>query len=273
MPDMDFIGTGKRLTGSDIQSAARLIGCDTATIRAVIEVECKGRGFDNQNRPVILYEPHIFARQTSNRFNSSHPRLSSRRWNRDLYAASQTGRYSQLKEAMQLDEQAALCSASAGLGQVMGFNWQICGYVNVQQFWQAMKQSEASQLNAMIRFIKANHLDDELRRHDWAGFARGYNGSAFRKNKYDKKLSKAYLKHATLDAGAPVTQKNWLKMGAKGASVRALQARLAKLGFPVDIDGDFGLNTKSFVIDFQYSEGLTADGIVGRHTRKALKLK
>lgn len=34
----------------------------------------------------------------------------------------------------------------------------------------------------MIRFIDAEGLDDELRRHDWSGFARGYNGAGYAKH-------------------------------------------------------------------------------------------
>ncbi len=50
----------------------------------------------------------------------------------------------------------------------------------------------------MIRFIKANHLDDEIRAHNWAAFARGYNGAAYAKNAYDKKLAAAFAKWARI---------------------------------------------------------------------------
>ena len=59
-----------------------------------------------------------------------------------------------------------------------------------------MFASEAEQLLAFVRFVKVNKLDDELRRKDWAGFARGYNGSGYAKNSYDKKMKTAYEKFA-----------------------------------------------------------------------------
>lgn len=59
-----------------------------------------------------------------------------------------------------------------------------------------MYESEAKQLEAMIRYIKVNHLVDELQRRDWAGFASGYNGKAYAKNNYDEKLRQAYIKYA-----------------------------------------------------------------------------
>ncbi|AXI02813.1 DUF3380 domain-containing protein [Aquirhabdus parva] len=55
-----------------------------------------------------------------------------------------------------------------------------------------MYKDEASQLDAMIRYIKVNKLVSSLNRHDWAGFARSYNGPDFAKNQYDLKLLQAY---------------------------------------------------------------------------------
>ncbi|WP_269780298.1 N-acetylmuramidase domain-containing protein [Methylobacterium sp. Leaf118] len=46
----------------------------------------------------------------------------------------------------------------------------------------------------MMRFIVDKRLDDELRAHNWAGFARGYNGSAYAQHGYHTKLAAAYAK-------------------------------------------------------------------------------
>ncbi|MCP1548506.1 MULTISPECIES: N-acetylmuramidase domain-containing protein [Methylorubrum] len=46
----------------------------------------------------------------------------------------------------------------------------------------------------MVRFIVTNGLDDELRRHDWAGFARSYNGASYAKHGYHNKLAAALAK-------------------------------------------------------------------------------
>ncbi|TIX22747.1 MAG: N-acetylmuramidase family protein, partial [Mesorhizobium sp.] len=42
--------------------------------------------------------------------------------------------------------------------------------------------------------IAANRLDGKLRNHDWAGFAKGYNGASFGKNAYDIRLADAFRK-------------------------------------------------------------------------------
>jgi len=109
-----------------------------------------------------------------------------------------------------------------------------------------------------------NALADELIRHDWAGFARGYNGPAFRQNRYDEKLSAAYAFHSK---GAPRTDspRPTLRQGDKGEAVKDLQTLLG-----IGADGDFGPGTKAAVIAFQRKKGLLADGIVGRGTWAAL---
>ncbi|ODT55530.1 MAG: hypothetical protein ABS59_03330 [Methylobacterium sp. SCN 67-24] len=76
----------------------------------------------------------------------------------------------------------------------MGFNAGAAGYSSARAMVEAFAEDEEHHLEAMIRFIIANGLDDELRRHDWAGFARGYNGSGYAKNGYHTKLAAAFAK-------------------------------------------------------------------------------
>ena len=81
------------------------------------------------------------------------------------------------------------------MGQVMGYHWASLGYATLQDFINAMYRDEASQIDAMMRFIRANGLLGKLQRKDWVGFARGYNGAGYAKNAYDKKLAVAYRKY------------------------------------------------------------------------------
>jgi peptidoglycan hydrolase-like protein with peptidoglycan-binding domain len=58
-----------------------------------------------------------------------------------------------------------------------------------------------------------------------------------------------------------------LKEGSKGAEVTQLQESLKKLNFySGTVDGIFGPKTKDAVINFQKSQQLVADGIVGEKT-------
>lgn len=63
-----------------------------------------------------------------------------------------------------------------------------------------------------------------------------------------------------------------LRLHTKGPDVERLQRALAALIYPVAIDGDFGPRTLDAVLAFQRSAGLTADGVVGPATWRALEL-
>ena len=58
----------------------------------------------------------------------------------------------------------------------------------------------------MVREIRRNKLELKLAAHDWAGFARGYNGPGYAQNAYDTKLAAAYRKWlAAVDPNDPET--------------------------------------------------------------------
>ncbi|MFI3324996.1 MAG: spore cortex-lytic enzyme [Clostridia bacterium] len=61
------------------------------------------------------------------------------------------------------------------------------------------------------------------------------------------------------------------KIGSQGTQVREIQTALQDLGYFTDtVDGIFGSKTQSALISFQNDYGLTADGIAGTNTLKAL---
>jgi hypothetical protein len=203
------------LTDADFAQASAKLACSVPQIRAVDEVESGGGWFedvradildldgpggflDGPNLPKILFEAHIFAKQTGGRFNSSHPNLSSPKWNRALYVGGQ-GEWKRLHAAMQLDRHAALMSASVGRYQIMGFNHKAAGFATVEAYWDAMMTSERAHLDAFVSYILASGLSDELRAisgkpADCLPFATKYNGPASAKNNYAPKIAAAFLK-------------------------------------------------------------------------------
>lgn len=65
-----------------------------------------------------------------------------------------------------------------------------------------------------------------------------------------------------------------LRRGNQGDEVADLQMLLnSKYGYDLEVDGNFGKATESAVKDFQKKHGLTADGVVGPKTWKALGVK
>lgn len=190
---MNFKGEAKRLDDIDLPMIGREIGVGEDEIHAVLDVEAAGSGFDKQGRPKMLFEPHVFWRELGpgpKRDKAAALGLAYPKWRRNYPADS----YPRLAQAMSLDEEAALRSASWGLPQIMGFNCKAAGYPFAKAMVLAFLDDEEAHLEAMIRFIKHAGLDDELRRHDWKGFARGYNGPGFAKNGYDRKLAAAFAK-------------------------------------------------------------------------------
>lgn len=187
-------GPDFRLTNDHYVSAAAQLSVPVAYVRALYEVESSGSPFID-GRPTILFEPHIFGRLTGGRFNDSHPKISSRTWNRDLYPGSQAGRYEQLARAICLDPEAGFASASYGAFQIMGMNHTRCGVASAMQFAWEEAQSEANQLGHFVEFIKSDAiLWNALRAAQWATVAKRYNGTAYYKNRYDIKLAQAVRK-------------------------------------------------------------------------------
>ncbi|MDX3908436.1 MAG: N-acetylmuramidase family protein [Sphingobium sp.] len=184
------------VTADDIDEAAAHIGVEPAKIWAIYDVESSGDPFID-GRPTILFEPHRFSRSTNHRYDASHPRLSSRSWNRKLYPGSQSARWEQLLDAVGLDVNAAFMSASYGGFQILGENFAVCGANDPWSFAWKQAQSEGDQIEAFVRFVGGRGLKSALQRGDWAAFAKGYNGSAYRANRYDERLAAAFTKRSS----------------------------------------------------------------------------
>jgi len=257
---LEFSGPATRFNDQAVEGAAKKIGCAVAAVRAVMDVESRG-GFLPDGRPKILFERAYFCRLTKGKYDHSNPDISATRWGGYKGGAAE---YDRLAQAIKLDRDAALRSASWGAFQIMGANCKMCGFSNVEDFAKAMVAGEPEQLDAFVQFVKNAGLDDELRRLDWAGFARGYNGPAYKANHYDEKLAAAYQLHS-LGGDRASSPLPLLKMGDSGEDVKKLQTALG-----IVADGDFGPMTKSAVIALQKKNKLYPDGVVGKNTWAAL---
>lgn len=182
----------------DIIIAAGRLNVPAAQIKALSDVESPKGGFNLDGTPKILFERHKFWQALTDRnwitkrneMHLEYPDIC----NPKAGGYNERSQYEKLEIAATLNWDAAHESASWGFGQVMGFNWEALGYDSVRDFVSLMYASEGYQLDAVCRYIKVNHLDDELRRKDWAGFGKGYNGKDYRINKYDDKMAAAYAK-------------------------------------------------------------------------------
>lgn len=252
---LEFTGTATPLTEGGITQGTQRLQVGPPEIWAVLKVETSGCGFLADRRPLILFERHKFHKDTQGRFDAVAPDISNAKAGGYSGGAAE---YERLARAIALDRQAALRSASWGIGQVMGFNAGLVGFVDVEAMVAAMTVSEDNQLEAMLQFVVANELHTALQQHNWAKFARGYNGENFAQNQYDTKLAAAFSRFS--ESGVPDLR------------LSAAQMLLMYRGFnPGPIDGEMGNRTRNALRQFQEHVGIAATGEVDDATLAALK--
>ena len=231
-----------------IREEAKRLDISPSALFAVVEVESAGVSrwlVNGEYLPPIRFEGHYFHRRLHGTKLKAAIRqgLAHSRAGRVKNPRSYAARYAMLNRAIMIDRQAALESISMGVGQVMGAHWLKLGYQSIDHMWEDVCSSLAGQIRAMIRFIEANKLVRFLRALKWHKFARAYNGPAYKKNRYARKMANAYARHS------------------KGMAPEAFkQAWLDKLS---------ALDYQS-VKAFQADYGLVVDGIVGPMTLEAI---
>lgn len=183
-------GRALPLTEEGFCAACDELNAIPAALWAVVDVETSGCGFIRDRRPAILFERHVFNRLTGGRFFSIRADVSNPV--PGGYGASGAHQYERLDLAAGLDHEAALKSASWGLGQIMGFNFSFAGYHDVQSMISAFADSEDNQLSAMAHFIKVRRYDGAIATKNWREFARCHNGQDFAINAYDERLAVAF---------------------------------------------------------------------------------
>lgn len=181
-------------TAADMQACALKLGCTVKQLRAVASVESAGGGFDKQGRPKILYERHIFHRLTDGKWTGAGQ--GAVEFSSPVRGGYSDDSWAKLGAACGKDPDAAFSSASWGKFQVMGMHWSRLGYASPYALAHSTVQSEAAHYDLLARFILTFGLVGPLRALstdpvDCRPFASGYNGSGYRRNRYDEKLAEA----------------------------------------------------------------------------------
>lgn len=193
----------KFLSEDDLKEFAAKYQLELAAVKAVNKVESNGKGFLLDGRPRILFEGHIFWKELQKRGINPSEYVSEatenvlyKSWTKKHYTSGKQ-EYDRLEKAAGISDidafhDAAYASASYGSFQVMGFNYNSLGYPSVDSFVSHMYTHEKAHLHAFGKFCEVNNLIKYLKSKNWASFARGYNGPAYKQNKYDTKLKSAY---------------------------------------------------------------------------------
>jgi hypothetical protein len=250
---MNFQSQGRPFSDEGMDQTCNTLGVAEPEVWAVLTVETRGFGFLQDRRPQILFERHIFHRITKGRHDTGNAEISNEKPGGYVGGA---GEYARLDKAMKLDRGAALQSASWGIGQVMGFNYKVSGFVTIDAMVADMVKDENAQLLAVANFIKGNNLAGALQRQNWVSFARCYNGPDFKKNEYDTRLAAAHAKYKAI---------------LPDNALRTAQAALVYLGIdPGPIDGFRGRRTRSALMQFQDQFGLRETGELDQDTENKL---
>ena len=168
--------------GSLIATNASSLGVEEAVLAAVLIAESSGTGYGNDGKLKIRFEPHIFEGYTGKSVADTH--------------SNQAAEYAAFENARKLDENAAYLSISMGAAQIMGFNHASVGYETPRAMFEAFSGSEEKQLQGLFGFVASHpNLIKAAKAHDWASFAKGYNGPGYKKYGYDTKLANYFASY------------------------------------------------------------------------------
>lgn len=164
----------------EIEELARALGVEYAALKAVIDIESAGSGFDPITGKIkIQFEPYHFQKRTGIRVANG--------------VENQQAEWKAFNRAWGYDPEAAMQSTSWGMFQIMGFNHRAAGFQTVGEMVDAFKISEMEQAKGACTFIRNNPpMYRALQKKDWATFAHYYNGKHYKKFNYDARLKKAY---------------------------------------------------------------------------------
>lgn len=281
---MPLIGKACSRTPDIVDKIAEQLGCEAAVIDAIIATETVGDAFDNNGRLIVRPEVHKVAvcpyLTTQQKKQAAKLGFTKKvKW-LDYGSGSVSNQRAGDQRWDWLDrfrnnfgDEAAYWITSFGSPQIMGFNFRKCGFTMPSHMVAEFAESEDAQLAAMCNFLKSSGLGPALRQRQWKQIARLYNGADYAKNRYDAKLAAAYEASGCRKGSVlfdPLDDE-MLQFGDHGEAVKLLQAKLRGLGFYVDGDGDFGMETRDAVMALQRRAGVTVDGKVGPLTRRAIE--
>ena len=187
-----------KVSNDQIAEIALCFDLEYAALKAFIEVESGGSGFDKRTGKILIqFEPHWFKRKA--------PYAPSGNWSVNKVDV-QSKEWIAFNNAFSINPNAAMESTSIGLAQIMGFHWKILDYKSVGEMWDYAKRGEYQQVEQLCLFLK-NYLGGRILRHlrdrDWHNVAVYYNGSGYMtiakkygREPYNISMSKAYKKYS-----------------------------------------------------------------------------
>lgn len=182
-----------KLTDADFAMVAKELGVETAAIKAVVSIEAGAqmKGFWAPGVPIVNFDRSMYSRfklKVSDKSGAKGEKVP----------AGLTGlarrEWTELINARKVNAQAANMGTFWGMFQIGGFNYKLCGCESVNEMVKLMSESELEQLELFAAFITNTHMVEDLRKKNWSGFARKYNGASYARRNYHTRMAQAYQK-------------------------------------------------------------------------------
>jgi len=178
--------------GEQIAALAARLGLEPEALHGVAAAEV-GAIPTAVGLPVIRFEVHVCLKRAARDLSAvlqqreapsawhvdAHWYRAGSTWER-VHSGRQGTEWGALAGAAEVDPAAAMESASYGVGQLMGYHWQMLGYPSVHAMVARAMRGVPVQLQQWGRYLERDGegaLLDALRLHDWEAFARRYNGT------------------------------------------------------------------------------------------------
>lgn len=199
---LDSLGTEENerynhLTEQDFKIVADELGVEVAAIKAVVEIEAGKamKGFWGPGIPVINFDRSMYLKYGKTATVKEGDKNQKVPEGLTGYALKE---WTQLINARKTNLQGADLGTFWGMFQIGGFNYKLCGCESIEEFVSRMSYSELEQLQLFAVFITNTGMVDFLKKNDWRGFARRYNGPSYAKRGYHTKMANSYKRYSKI---------------------------------------------------------------------------
>lgn len=184
-----------RLTDDDFRRVANELQVEIPAIKAVVVIEAGNamEGFWAPGVPVVNYDKSMWS-SCRKKVTSNAKAPASSKIPDGLTSPFTKKAWQKLINARKINMQQANMSTFWGMFQIGGFNYRLCGCQSIEEFVELMSFSELEQLELFAALIENCGMVEFLRKKDWAGFARRYNGPSYARRGYHTRMAAAYKK-------------------------------------------------------------------------------
>lgn len=193
LPAEDIATRYTSLSEADYIRVAEELDVEVAAIKAVVLIEAGKalEGFLAPGVPVVNFDPVMYRKMKAPTVRKAPKDTKIPDGIKSAYGRKE---WQQLINARKTNIDKANMGTFWGMFQIGGFNYKICGCATVDEFVEKMSHSELAQLELFAKLITETKQVEFLRKKDWRGFARRYNGPSYAKRGYHTKMANAYKK-------------------------------------------------------------------------------